>query len=351
MTDPFVIDGVTHPYNFHPGNLRGRFGRMFADVMYSFYPAVNPPDIAVSRDQWHRDWDPEEFIETMLLESETDMVCTHSLPIFDAFEDGLARAEKGAYLKKAYQDRVLWYARMDMFDVEKSLDELHAQLDAGADGIKMYPARYVDGHTRYWRMDDEKLAFPIFELAEKRGIRNIAIHKALPLGPVSHESMGVGDISDAAECFPDLNFQIVHAGFLFVDETKFLLLNNDNVYATMEASFLACMLNPPEFARLLSEFMAYGGTEKIIYASAAVNPHPQLVLEAFRRFEMPPESPFQLTDEIRAKILGGTLARLHGIDIGAQRRKIANDRFSEARLQNGLRAPWSAVHNESARVR
>lgn len=349
MTRPFVIDGVTHPYNFSPENQRGRFGKLFSDVMYSFFPVINPPDIAFSRAEWERNWDPDDFIETVLLESETDMICTHSLPIFDAYVDGLADWRKGAYLKKAYPDRVLWYGRFDMFDPDRSMDELEAQIEAGCDGIKFYPARYVDGRTRSWRLDDEKLAFPVLDRIRKSGLKNVAIHKALPLGPVSHESMNVGDISAAAECFPDLNFQIVHAGFLFVDETKFLLLNNPNVFATMEASFLACMLNHQEFGRLIGEFLAYGGADKIIYASAAVNPHPRLVLEAFCAFQMPPASPLQLTDDTRAKILGGNLARLHGIDIDTQRRKISGDRFSTTRTAEGLRPPWTAVHGAARR--
>ena len=76
----------------------------------------------------------------------------------------------------------------------------------------------------------------------------------------------------------------------------------------MEASFLFCKLYPSKFAELLTEFMLYGGPHKIIYSSAAVNPHPQVVLDAFAGFTMPSGSPIPLSDEIRAMILGGTLA-------------------------------------------
>ncbi len=39
-------------------------------------------------------------------------------------------------------------------------------------------------------------------------------------------------------------------------------------------------------------------------------------------------------------ILGGNLARYHGIDTVAQRRKLLTDRFSTQRARAGLREPY-----------
>ena len=348
MSKPFVIDGVCHPYNFAPANLNGRFGRLFNDVMYSYHPAVNPANAFLSRQEWEHDWQPDEFIETMLLESETDMCAVHATPIFDAYADGLVSNEKGRYLKHKYPERVIWYGAIDLFDepakVSRVLEEVIAQ---GCDGIKLYPSRYVDGFTESWRMDAREIAFPVFERAQKAGIRNVAVHKVLPIGPINSEGMIVDDISAAANCFPDLNFQIVHAGFMFVDETKMLLANHPNVYATMEASLLFCILNPAEQVRLLAEFIGSAGPHKVIYASAAVNPHPQRVLDSLADFSMPDGFPIQLTDEVRAMIMGGNLARLHGIDVAERRAKLDQDDFSRER-RNGLRPMWSTRRGEVA---
>ena len=227
--------------------------------MYSYHPLVNPPGKSLSKRAWEQDWDPDVFLDTMLLESDTDLCCVHSTPIYDAYRDGLVSNEKGAYLKNKYPDRVIWYATAGLFDnPKKALPLLEQQIEKGADGIKLYPSRYVDGFTESWRMDSREIAFPVFELALKNGITNIAVHKALPIGPISSEGMVVDDISAAANCFPDLNFQIVHAGFMFVDETKMLLANHPNIYATMEASMLFCILNPEEQVRLFAEFMGMG---------------------------------------------------------------------------------------------
>jgi predicted TIM-barrel fold metal-dependent hydrolase len=340
---PFVIDGVCHPYNFARSNENGRFGEIFNDVLYSYHPAINPPGVAMSREVWSRRWGAQEFLDTMLLESDSDMICVHSLPIFDAYRDGGASAEVVAEIKHAFPDRVLWYAGLDMFEPAQVLQQARRYIDQGADGLKFYPAKYVDGRTQSWRMDDEPLVFPLLDLARQRGIRNVAIHKALPIGPVTGESMRVDDISAAANLFPEINFQIVHAGFMFVDETKFLIGNHANIYATMEASFLFCKLYPSKFAELLTEFMLYGGPHKIIYSSAAVNPHPQVVLDAFAGFTMPSGSPIPLSDEIRAMILGGTLARLHGIDIDQRQKILADDVFARHKRQHGLKAPFSSL--------
>ena len=49
-SDPFVIDGVCHPYNFSDENLKGRFGRIFNDVLYAFHLLLKnlgtPADVA-----------------------------------------------------------------------------------------------------------------------------------------------------------------------------------------------------------------------------------------------------------------------------------------------------------------
>ena len=343
MSKPFIIDGVCHPYNFAEENLNGRFGKIFNDVMFSFHPLVNPQGAALSRPEWEHDWQPAEFIETMLLESVTDICCVHSTPIYDAYHDGLVTNEKGAQLKADYPDRVIWYGCVDLFEDGRNIRQALSQfVDQGADGIKLYPSRYVDGFTESWRMDSREIAFPVFEFARENGIKNIAVHKALPIGPISSEGMLVDDISAAANCFPELNFQIVHAGFMFVDETAMLLRNHPNIYCTMEASMLFTILDPPHQAQLFSEFFAAGGFERVIYASAAVNPHPQVVIEAMLAFQMPEDSPFQLDESSRGLIMGGNLARLHGIDIEQRAALLRQDEFERAR-GDGLRAPWSTV--------
>jgi len=343
----FVIDGVCHPYNWTRENQRGRYGRVFTDVTFSFYPVTDKTDAPLSREEWEHDWQVDEFIQTMLLESDTDVLCVHSLPIYDAFHDGLASIEKGAELKQRWPDRIIWYAAVDVLQGEKALDAMEYQVkELGADGIKLYPAQYYRGRTRGWRMDDYVLAFPVFEFAQELGVKNVAIHKALPLGPVDDNPYNVDDIGGAAQAFPDLNFQIVHGGLMFVERTQMLLANHPNVYATLEATTLVAVFDPPRFAHAMDAFLQVA-PDKVIYSSAGMVSHPSYVLAALDEYE---GNLVPVTEEMRNDIMGGTLARLHGIDVEERRRKIADDEFSREKREKGLREPYSTLRGKVAVV-
>lgn len=102
-----MIDGICHPYNFSEENLKGRFGRIFNDVLYAFHPLLNPPETVLSKEELQHDWQNDEFLETMFLESDTDVACVHSVPVFDAYHDGLVSVEKGALTGRAPGGRVV----------------------------------------------------------------------------------------------------------------------------------------------------------------------------------------------------------------------------------------------------
>lgn len=344
MPDPFIIDGVSHAYQLNPGNFIGRYGEIFADVMWSFHPVCTPPERALTKEQWLRDWQADEFMETMFLESATDMVCTHSIPIYDAFKLGLQSIERGAELKRRWPDRVLWYAGVPVWKGPDALEDVrHFVEDLGADGLKFYPSWHYTKGTRWYTMDDPSMVLPILDLARDLGVRNIAVHKALPVGPVDSDAMRVTDIGRVALLYPEMNFQIIHAGMMFMDETKMLLLNYPNVYATLEASFLFLMFDKPGFTNMLREMLAFGGPGKVIYSANATVAHPFYVQEEFKRFELPTDFAIPLSDDIRALILGGNLARLHDIDVEARRRVLEKDEFSRQVAEHGLRRPWETI--------
>jgi hypothetical protein len=81
MAQPFVIDGFWHPYEFPQENLRGRFGRVFNDVLYAFHPLIKPPEPMLNERERQHDWQDDEFVATMLLESDTEIVCVRSVPM------------------------------------------------------------------------------------------------------------------------------------------------------------------------------------------------------------------------------------------------------------------------------
>lgn len=184
MAEPFVFDGVSHAYQVDPANWRNRYGQIFSEVMQSFHPVCVPPEVALSKEQWLRDWQAEDLAETVFLESDTDMVCTHSIPVYDGFYTGAQSNERSAEIKRRWPDRFVFYAGVPVWEGEKALESVrHYIEDLGAEGLKFYPSWYYEDGTRWYSMDDPKMVYPILDLAQELGVTNIAVHKALPVGP------------------------------------------------------------------------------------------------------------------------------------------------------------------------
>ncbi|NKB43558.1 MAG: amidohydrolase family protein [Alphaproteobacteria bacterium] len=340
----FVIDGVAHCYNHAPYNRRiKRASANSINTTYSFHEACTPDAYRLTYEQWERDWQADEVMDIMFLESHTDMMVMHSVPMFDLHYDGLVSNEKGAYLKGNFPDRVLWYGALDLFD---PYDEIIAKadqlIDQGADGIKFYPTR-INFETREpesWLMDDEKLAFPVFDHLQSKGVKHLAVHKLVGhVGPRT-AALGIDDLYKAGEAFPDLTFHLVHAGWQNFEETAALMAARENITAVMEGPMLFPLFDMDAFNKMMNVFMTKVDVDRLIYASTAVNQHPYWIINAFFDFQPPEGASYTLTDESKAKILGANLARYHGIDIATQRQKIADDKWSRAKAENGLREPY-----------
>lgn len=340
----FVIDGVAHCYNHAPYNRRIKRASVNSiNTTYRYHEACTPEAYRLTYAQSARDWQPDEVMDLMFLESHTDMMIMHSVPMYDLHYDGLVSNEKGAYLKGNFPDRVLWYGALDLFDPYDSvLAKADQLIDQGADGIKFYPTRF-NFETRApepWLMDDEKLAFPVFDRLQSKGVKHLAVHKLVGhVGPAT-AALGVGDLYKAAEAFPDLTFHLVHAGWQNFEETAALMKARENVTAVMEGPMLFPLFDRSTFIKMMNVFMTQVDLDRLIYASTAANQHPYWILNAFFDFQPPEGAPYLLTDETKAKILGANLARYHGIDIPAQRQKIASDTWSQYKRRNGLREPY-----------
>ena len=105
-------------------------------------------------------------------------------------------------------------------------------------------------------MDDPEIAFPLFEKAQSMGIKVVAIHKALPLGPVELTYYAMDDIDRAAMTFPDLQFEVVHGGMGFLDETAWQIARFDNVWINLESTATMLTTKPRSFEQALATFAA-----------------------------------------------------------------------------------------------
>lgn len=342
--DFFVFDGVAHCYNHSEINRRiKRSGDRALDVSYSYHAWSTPERYRMTPAQYNRDWQPEEVMDVMFLESHTDMMVMHSTPIYDVFWDGLISNEKGAFLKDKYPERVLWYGALDLFDpldaVKAKIDQLVSQ---GADGIKLYPTRtnLQTQQSEGWFMDDKKQAFPVFEYLQSKGVRDVATHKLVGYTGPETAALGIDDYYEAAAAFPDLVFHLVHAGWLLFEEAAELMRQRDNVTAVLEGPMLWTIYDPENFDKMMSVFMRKVDIDRIIYASTAPNQHPYWIVNNFFDYQPSKDASFSITDEQKAKILGGNLARYHDIDIGARRALLAKDKYALAKAADGLREPY-----------
>jgi uncharacterized protein len=214
-----------------------------------------------------------------------------------------------------------------------------------------------DAPMRMWRLDDEQVAYPTYELIarhreqlkEHPGFWNICIHKGFSPAPIDDAEHGnPTDIPKASRDWPQFNFIIYHA--CYGGGTPFLwaapdlqnirdgmLLNGvpnipwttqfgqlcghlKNVYADIGSTFGGCVITfPTVCAHLMGQLLKYFGEDKICFGSDCVYyGSPQWQIEALWRFEIPHQIQDrfhypELTKTARRKILGLNSARLYGI--------------------------------------
>ena len=114
------------------------------------------------------------------------------------------------------------YGAINPFDPSAARYEIEELVGRGVNGLKLYAARFHGGKTYDQRLDDPKIGYDLIERALKLGIKTLAVHKAVPFGPVRPEPYGVADLPEVCATFPEMNFEVVHSGFAFVDETAAL---------------------------------------------------------------------------------------------------------------------------------
>ncbi len=365
IQDVFVIDGVAHAYDFSdenriPSCAPERYGNLqkFAYMLGHESLESLEPGYLLTPEEFTARWRAEDLAHTFFVESDVDMVVHHSVAISSYFRDGAARWDTSVDLKRIAPDRVLLYGCVDTFaeDPEPAFEQMEKMASEGAVGFKFYPSNgFFDAESnRLVTMfyDDPERAFPFFEKARALGIRHLAFHKAQPVGPGPIDAVRVEDVSTAALAFPDLTFEIVHDGWAFLEEAAIQLMLHPNIYANLECVANMVVRQPRRFAHIIGKLLQYGGPDRILYATGCAVNHADPILREFMAFEMPEDlcdghGYPQLTAEIKHKILGENMARLHGINIEEVKSRIKDDRWSRLRSK-GKAEPWSAHRSHLA---
>jgi uncharacterized protein len=343
--DMLVADAVVHPYNLGADNREPRAQEQL-EAVYAAHAMASDSDnveFRLTREEFFTDFPFEAIAASLFVESPVDFAVIHALPNLGFARDYVTDPRRAAEFRDRHPGRFRLYATVDTPVTATAIEQLEWQVrELGVDGLKLYPAFFYDGRGDGWRLDGEDFAVPLLEAAYDLGIRNVAIHKALWLPPAPKDAFAVDDVDRPLDRFPDLRFQIVHAGMAFLDETAQLLARHPNLYATLESVFMFAVIKPRLFADILGRLLAACGSERLLFSSGTNLMHPRPVLEAFCRLDLP-----GLGEQDRRNILGENALRLHGLDARSVAAGIAGDEFDRAR-DGGYAPPWSVVRSERA---
>ena len=233
------------------------------------------------------------------------------------------------------------------------LDEMRRQAaDLKISAWKGYTGLPFGDPPKPWRVDDEKVAYPMLERARKLGIKRVCLHKGLPLGPVSDYNHP-RDVIKAARDFPDIDFVLYHAGLLTVPRTqsadvpwttefcrmKKKQLGLRNIYMELGSTFgQLATTNPTACAHLMGQIVDAFGADHVLWGTDSIwYGTPQWQIEAFRRFEIPQAlvdaHGYQpLNRLVKEQIFGLNAARLFGVDVRAKRNEVPKDYLSQIKM-------------------
>jgi hypothetical protein len=207
-------------------------------------------------------------------------------------------------------------------------------------------------------VDDEKVGYPMLQVARRLGVRNICLHKGLRLGSTGEEHWHPRDLERAARDFPDLNFIVYHAAFKslasaldaahdgfrtsaridWVTDLCEIRQRNPkltNIYAELGSTFgMTVITSPMLCGHLLGMLIQHLGADHVLWGTDSIWwGSPRWQIEALRRFTMPEPLMARfgynpLTPDVKAQILGLNAARVFGVDPAKHRSPVPHDYVS-----------------------
>jgi predicted TIM-barrel fold metal-dependent hydrolase len=245
------------------------------------------------------------------------------------------------------------------------LEEMERQVkQLKIEAWKMYTGAELG--EKAWFLDDEQVAYPFWEKSKQLGIKNLCVHKGLPLGAFNEKACTPFDLEKAAKDWPDLNFIVYHSGFRgfgwigvgtgervvdpkksdpqeipWISDILRILQRNPqikNIYFELGSTFaMTSSFSPDTCLHMLGQMIQTAGADHILWGTDSIwNGSPQSQIERMRRLKMKDELiekyryP-ELTDEIKNQILGLNAAKLFGIDVAAELKKIKTDKLAQIR--------------------
>lgn len=353
-------------------------GQFIFDVHTHHVAAGRNIPFVVGYRRFAENWNPElrgrqhrmedlylaNYVKEVFLDSDTTMAVITGLPAPTEEENVLPPVEmietRAEVNGLARSRRLLAHGLIRPNDGRRDLELMQYQKEKlKVDAWKGYPGQAFSAGDQGWWMDDEKVAYPAYEYSRKVGIRNVCVHKGLPLPGWNVERSSSRDVPKAALDFPDLNFLVYHSAFQGLRESDAAARDNfkttsyvpwvsdlcearrknpkmTNVYMDLGTTFgMTVITHPMLCAHLLGMMIQAFGEDHVLWGTDSIWwGSPQWQIEAFRRLRMPQELMDRfgykpLTPQVKEKILGLNGARVYGVDVRARMNAIPADYVSK----------------------
>jgi hypothetical protein len=308
----------------------------------------------------------ENFIKEVFLDSDTTVAMISGIPSATEARNILPPAKmaqtREILNRLAASQRMLAHGLTSPNKGPGDLDEMGRQAaDLRVDAWKGYTGAAFGNPPRPWRVDDDKLAYPMLETARRLGVRHICLHKGLPFAGTPHDDWHPRDLERAARDFPDLNFLVYHSGFRSLEsgleaardgfqrsarvdwvtdlcEIRQRNPKLTNVYAELGSTFgMTVITSPLLCGHILGMLVQHLGADHVLWGTDSIWwGSPRWQIEALRRFTMPETLMTRfgygpLGPDVKASILGLNAARLFGVDPAAHRNPVPGDYISRLR--------------------
>ncbi|PZN12740.1 MAG: amidohydrolase [Bacillota bacterium] len=329
----FVIDGHVHLWDASPENILNKYGEGFINCFYDYHRNLSPQEYLWDRSLFAR-YGREKMVRDLFVDGYVDMAIFQPTYLKDFYRNGFNTTEQNAVLKEMYPDRFILNGAFDPRDGEAGLEYLETLVENyGIRGVKLYTAEWR-GNSKGWKLTD-LWAYRYLEKCEELGIKNIHVHKGPTIWPLNRDAFDVADVDEAASAFPNLNFIVEHCGIPRIDDFCWIATQEPNVYGGLAVVMPFIHSRPRYFAEVLANLIWWVGEDRLLFGSDYGIWHPRWLVERFMAFDFPEdikeEFGFELTLDVKKKILGENAARLYGIDIEAQKKRLARDPIGAGR--------------------
>ena len=320
----FVIDGHTHFWDGSPQNQKNIHGKQFIDCFYAYHTNLSPAEERWPKEKFEK-YDATTMYNDLFVHGYDDMAILQPTYLSDFYKNGFNTTERNSAMKKAHPDRFILNGAFDPRDGEAGLDHLRELVEKyQIKGVKLYTAEWKGASKGYKLSEPESYKF--LEECDKLGVRNIHVHKGPTIIPLNRDAFDVADIDDAATSFQNLNFIVEHCGLPRLDDFCWIATQETNVYAGLAVALPFIHTRPGYFAHVISELLYWIGEDKLLYGSDYGIWTPKWLIDKFMAFELPEdvakETGVSLSRTAKKKILGLNAARLYGIDVEQQKRRL-----------------------------